>query len=387
MTAEQLIIGNKYVPFQKTVGDNFSDSSFISKDLPFLYFKRKTSSDICVFSESMDTTGDYYNPEDVYEYIESFDGIKRGDLVVIKDSGETYSTHSVAFNKLHFKNKDYNETWKNGTTGIVFGLMFNSERHIMVAVRDNDGKECLIGFNGVELAVQNATEFVLPEKWAIAVTVENKDELSEWRGGNLCDPRGFCLSLHQGYWVRELERYEDYTIISTEQFKQYVLKQTPIDMPTQEQTTQTETKQYPKTPDGLYDMTLDMLNLEVGDIVKVTHKTPSHYMGWENSWCNDMDAMVGNEYEVRKIADTRHGISFTDQPFNFPPYSLEVVSKRKQEASYHIRYTKGRLKGGSGECVTFDQPITELYANDIYWLAKLFIKQGQRDALKLNELQ
>lgn len=74
--------------------------------------------------------------------------------------------------------------------------------------------------------------FVLPERWAIAVTEENRNELIIWRSGDLGLPGGYCLSMHQGYWVSDLRHYQDYTLISTEQFRQYVLNQTATDMPT-----------------------------------------------------------------------------------------------------------------------------------------------------------
>lgn len=472
MTAEQLVVGNKYVPFQKTIGLDFLESDFIRHRLPYVYYKGYNSrNNKYVFSIDMDTVGDYYNPGDVYEYIESYNGICRGDLVVIKNNSETYFAYDDAFIMLNFKDKERNEAWENGTTGTVFGLLYNSDNSVMFAVRDNADKECLIGADGIEFAVQSTTdfvlpekwaiqitpdnvdmlvewrgfqinspddryymmcdipqgfdaavtrgyvssslfsgytaisteqfkqyvlnqeptetttEFVLPEKWAIAVTAENKNELSVWREGNLYDANGYCLSLHRGYWVESLgQRYEDYTLISTELFRKYVLNQIPTDMPTQEQTPQTETKQYPKTPEGLYDMTLDMLNIEKGDIVKVTHKTPSHYMGWSNSWCPDMDAMIGNEYEVSRISDTRYGISLHDHPFNFPPYSLEFVRKGGREESYHINKTIGRLKYGADAVVKFDQPITELCASDVYWLAKLFVLQNRKTELRIADL-
>lgn len=74
--------------------------------------------------------------------------------------------------------------------------------------------------------------FVLPERWAIAVNEENRNELINWRNGGLTLPDGYCLSLNRGYWTSRLRGYEDYTLISTEQFRQYVLSQTTTDMPT-----------------------------------------------------------------------------------------------------------------------------------------------------------
>ena len=389
MTAEQLVVGNKYVPFQKTIGDDFSESVFKRENPPFLYYKRQNSSGKHVFAMTMDTAGDYYNPEDVYEYIESTDD---ADFVLPDKWAIQITPYNVdmlvdwrGFGIVNYDNGFYMlcDIPEGRDASVERGYVSRTLLSGYTAITTEQFKQYVLN----QKPTETTTEFVLPEKWAIAVTAENKNELSTWREGNLYDANGYCLSLHRGYWVESLGlRYEDYTLISTELFRKYVLNQIPTDMPTQEQTPQTETKQYPKTPEGLYDMTLDMLNLEKGDIVKVTHKTPGHYMGWSNSWCPDMDAMIGNEYEVSRISDTRYGISLKDHPFNFPPYSLEFVRKGGVEESYHISNTIGRLKYGADAVVKFDQPITELAANDVYWLAKLFVKQNRKSELRLAEL-
>lgn len=480
MTEEQLVVGNMYVPFQKTTGDDFSESAFKRDSLPYLYYKGyKFNVGKHVFSKSMDLGGDYYNPEDVYTYIESINYIERGDTVVITDNGHTYSTFESAFKKLNFRNNGLNEPWDNGSKGKVFGMMYNSEGVVMLALRDDDCKECLIEVSGVELTITPTKPwFELPAKWAVEVTAENQQVLGNWRlHGVLNCNDGYCLCSNQitkGYWVRDLHEHldyavityeqfqqyvlnqtpidmpqeesfvlpdkwqikitpdnanvlidwrglnitsrdnnaymlcdvpngshasvtrgffsttkrQDYTEITTEQFKQYVLNQTPTDMPTQTETPQTETKQYPKTPEGLYDMTLDMLNLEVGDIVKVTHAVPSQHMGWINSWTSRMDNAIGNEYEVKSVGVFRNGIflSLNGVHQSFPPYSLEFVRKGGQELTYHIGDTIGRLKHGLNETVKFDQPVTELTDSDIYWLAKLFVEQNRKDDIRIARL-
>jgi hypothetical protein len=402
MTAEQLIIGNKYLPFQKTAGESFEDSFFIRNNYDFLYYRGiDPSSHRHTFGSSeRGSGGGFYNPEDVYEYIESYnDIIFRGSKVRIANSGGTYTTFAKMFERLGFANKESNDSWFIGTQGEVFGITHAEDRcinRILLAIRDEFGNECLINAFDVDLAEQTQEQaFVLPDKWQIEITPDNADMLIDWRGLTitsrddnaymLCDvPNGRHASVTRGF-VNTTKR-QDYTEITTEQFIQYVLYQTPTDMPTQEQTPQTETKQYPKRPEGLYAMTMDMLNLKVGDIVKVTHKTPNHYMGWQNSWCVDMDAMIGNEYEVNRISDNRNGISLVGKPFNFPPYSLEFVRKGGQELTYHIGDTIGRLKYGADEWVKFDQPVTELAASDIYWLAKLFVGQNRKDDIRIASL-
>lgn len=402
MQAEQLVVGNKYVPFQKTTGDDFSESAFKRDNLPFLYYKGyKFNVGKHVFSKSMDLGGDYYNPEDVYEYIESYNGsIFRGSKVRIVNCGGTYTTYSKMFERLCFVNKESNDSWGTGTQGEVFGITHTEDRFnaILLAIRDEFGNECLINAYDVDLVEQPQEEpFVLPEKWQIQITPHNANMLIDWRGLNitsrdnnaymLCDvPNGSHASITRGFF--STTKRHDYTEITTEQFQQYVLNQTPTDMPTQTETPQTETKQYPKTPDGLYDMTLDMLNLEVGDIVKVTHAVPSNYMGWANSWTTRMDEAIDNEYQVNYVSENRSGISLSlDRTVqSFPPYSLEFVRKGKQEINYHISNTIGRLKSGENQCVKFDSPVTELSDSDIYWLAKLFVEQNRKDDIRIARL-
>lgn len=72
-------------------------------------------------------------------------------------------------------------------------------------------------------------EFVLPEKWCIAVTKENIESLGKWREAgsigvmhsNNPSPKGFIHSYNKGYWSSS--KMEGYTKITFDQFKKYVL--------------------------------------------------------------------------------------------------------------------------------------------------------------------
>ena len=71
-------------------------------------------------------------------------------------------------------------------------------------------------------------EFILPEKWQIKVTSENIDMVSDWRTAGWLSAKGYCVNKvkgcdHVGYWFPE--KQENYTEITSEQFKKYVLKQ------------------------------------------------------------------------------------------------------------------------------------------------------------------
>ena len=71
-------------------------------------------------------------------------------------------------------------------------------------------------------------EFILPEKWQIKVTPENMDMVANWRTSGWLSAKGYCVNKvkgcdHVGYWFPE--KQENYTEITSEQFKKYVLKQ------------------------------------------------------------------------------------------------------------------------------------------------------------------
>ena len=71
-------------------------------------------------------------------------------------------------------------------------------------------------------------DFVLPDKWCIKVTDENKRTLEDWRysGAIIHGSREYCASFFnglKGYWLPT--KPYNYPEITFEQFKQYVLKQ------------------------------------------------------------------------------------------------------------------------------------------------------------------
>lgn len=381
MTAEELIIGNKYVPFQKTIGDDFNSSRFVREGLDFLYYIGTNDEGKHMFTvRETSHSGAIYNPEDVYEYIEEHNGIRRGMAVVIQCSLETYSTYTTMFKQLGFINKERNELWSNGTEGVVFAISKASSGTVILGVRDSYRNECLINASGVRL-VDDVVD-TKPTKWAIKVNPYNKQALTDWRGLRIdstdgyliCDTpqdRPHSLPHNRGYYVMDLNDYPEYTLITDEQFYNQIINK-PQTMP---QETPQETMQYPKTPEGLYDMQFDMLNLKVGNIVKVTHKVPSHYMGWENSWSDDMDSLIGQEHMVDYISSGHYGIRLKGSAYSFPPYALEFVRDEapKKIVSYSFGINEpitGSMETG-GEIITFEKPIDRLTGSDVKWLVQL----------------
>jgi hypothetical protein len=82
------------------------------------------------------------------------------------------------------------------------------------------------------------------------------------------------------------------------------------------------------TPQQQYDAALAAMNLQPGDVVRVTHRTEDNYRGWNNIWGEAlMDTYIGNEYQVDRIADNRHGVRLIGTLYNFPIYSLELVRR------------------------------------------------------------
>jgi hypothetical protein len=382
MTAEQLIIGNKYVPFQKTIGDSFSDSLFVRFGLDFIYYKGTNHEGKHMFGKNASaTTGAFYNPEDVYEYIEEHNGIRKGMAVVITNPGETYSSYRDMFKKLLFKDKERNDMWFNGTEGIVFAISKTSDDRVIFAVRRSSGRECLIGAAGVRLVDDVVSN--LPTKWAIKINPSNMQDLIEWRafridstdGYILCDipeNRSHSLPHNRGFSVININDYPEYTLITDEQFYNQIINK-PQTMP---QETPQETKQYPKTAEGLYQMTVDLLAFEVGDIVRVTHKVPDNYNGWQNSWSDSMDNFIGNEYKIQGIFETGIQLEYTDG-YKFPIYSLELVRRKEPIRTHTLSFTgtDGTMTDGD-EFVYFNNPITKLSGNDVYWLVELLKMAG-----------
>ena len=65
--------------------------------------------------------------------------------------------------------------------------------------------------------------------------------------------------------------------------------------------------------------------IAVGDKVKVLRKAKSHELGWQDSWADAMDEMIGNVYDVQNI-NGKGDIQLND--WYFPFYALEVVEKK-----------------------------------------------------------
>ncbi len=62
--------------------------------------------------------------------------------------------------------------------------------------------------------------------------------------------------------------------------------------------------------------------IKAGDKVKVLRKASDYELGWDNTWDESMDEMVGKEYAVSNVADC--GIEVSDAGCSLPFFILEV---------------------------------------------------------------
>lgn len=81
------------------------------------------------------------------------------------------------------------------------------------------------------------------------------------------------------------------------------------------------------TQKQLLNMHMDLLNLQVGDTVKVTHKVPSYYLGTSYIWNDRMDDCIGKTFTVKEIGDDY--VTLDDEvSFLWHPACLEFVSRK-----------------------------------------------------------
>ncbi len=90
---------------------------------------------------------------------------------------------------------------------------------------------------------------------------------------------------------------------------------------------------------SLHSQYLNALNLQEGDIVKITHAVPTHHMEWKNSWTEGMNKAVGKTGTVISISDRDSGVCINIQGisnYNYPAYCIEVVEKGKPTSKIKI---------------------------------------------------
>jgi len=71
-----------------------------------------------------------------------------------------------------------------------------------------------------------------------------------------------------------------------------------------------------------------MVNFQVGESVRVIRTARTYEGGWNNSWNSDMDAYIGNTYEVDSTGRP-DGSGITLDMFRFPYFVLERVLREE----------------------------------------------------------
>jgi hypothetical protein len=88
---------------------------------------------------------------------------------------------------------------------------------------------------------------------------------------------------------------------------------------------------YTPRPSGIHEQIVAKLNLQVGDLVEVTHSVPSYNLGWDNSWTESMAAAIGKRFKVTSI-DSQMGIELDGADgFSYPAQCLRVVKRKATE--------------------------------------------------------
>lgn len=75
-----------------------------------------------------------------------------------------------------------------------------------------------------------------------------------------------------------------------------------------------------------YERIKKAMNIQVGDLVKITHKTPSGYLGWDDLWTTAMNSFIGTTARVKRIFSKGGFVLDGCDGWCFPATSLEIRS-------------------------------------------------------------
>ena len=89
---------------------------------------------------------------------------RKGDTVVITGPSKTYTTHENAFAEFGFKYKLFNPPFRKYEEGTVFNTGIVNGDTETVSVRHKDGRECLIGVDGVSLKTNNMDNLTITKE-------------------------------------------------------------------------------------------------------------------------------------------------------------------------------------------------------------------------------
>lgn len=136
-------------------------------------------------------------------------------------------------------------------------------------------------------------------------------------------------------WARARERGQDYLYyVGVYDFKEHAFNEQPIKTgesvggdffnPTDVVELTIKTTEMK----SIHDQVLESLNLQVGDLVKITHKVPSKNLGWGANWHPEMDEYIGQTGTINDVYNDGNGVRMF-AGWSFPAHALELVSKAK----------------------------------------------------------
>jgi hypothetical protein len=140
--------------------------------------------------------------------------------------------------------------------------------------------------------------------------------------------------IDESYNLKPLKRVTQHQLVKVDQFDEYfkVVKKDTDTQPTQLKTKPIMT---------IHSQILAELNLQPGDIVKVTHAAESHSFGWKNVWASSMDQYIGMEFPVAYIDhDGESGVVLDNaNDYTFPAQSLQLVRRKPLYSEVKISST------------------------------------------------
>lgn len=111
---------------------------------------------------------------------------------------------------------------------------------------------------------------------------------------------------------------------------------------------------------SVHGILVERSTLEVGDTVIVTHEVPSYNLGWSNSWCRDMDDVIGRECTVIEVPNCK-GVQLNNggRNYRYPLQSVQFVRKAPKTEKvtltkdYDAIVSKDNIKVGC-QTITFE---------------------------------
>lgn len=177
-------------------------------------------------------------------------------------------------------------------------------------------------------------EFVLPKKWCIKLTEENVDVLGKWRSSgplkNKCYvEEGWYLHTpkHGANGYNEPSKDPDYTEITFEQFKQHVLKESPV----VETTKEIDMKAIQKEAKKRFPIGCEFINTSGNGPFTLKEDEATYDIYGMNIWAH---YSVGSLYEDGKWA-TLVSLPETKEEESIPEY-VECINRK-------IGFTVGKI--------------------------------------------